>query len=58
MEYILCEFGVVCIILAPLFLLLAVGGFLFETALDHSPGFCRFVERLFDVDLSEEWDDE
>ena len=52
MENIIGGLGVACIILAPFFLTLGVGGFLFETALDRCPGFCRFVEHLFDVDLS------
>ena len=63
MEYIICELGVCCIILLPLLLALVIGGFLFELAFDRFPGFCHFLERVFDVDLSgedgeEEWDDE
>ena len=58
MENIIGDLGVACIILAPFFLTLGVGGFLFEKALDRFPGFCHFLERVFDVDLSEEWDDE
>ena len=51
MEYIIGELGVGCIILAPFFLTLGVGGFIFEKALDRFPRFCYFLERVFDVDL-------
>lgn len=51
MEHIIGDLGVACIILAPFFLTLGVGGFIFEKALDRFPCFCYFLERVFDVDL-------
>ena len=58
MEYIICELGVCCIILLPFLLALVIGGFLFEMAFDRFPGFCHFLERVFDVDLDSGYDEE
>lgn len=51
MEHIVGDLGVSCLIIAPFFLTLGVGGFIFEKALDRFPRFCYFLERVFDVDL-------
>lgn len=51
MEKIIGDLVVAYIILAPFFLILGVGGFIFEKALDRFPRFCYFLERIFDVDL-------
>ena len=58
MENIIGDLGIICLILFPFFFILGVGGFFFEKALDRFPRFRRFLERVFDVDLSEEWEDD
>ena len=52
MEHIIGDLGTICLILTPFFLILGIGGWLFETAVDRFPAFRHLLERVFDIDLS------